>query len=118
MVCDVLGIREVRRGEERFTILQSGHLLYNSNEKIGQVKVDFLINNKWNVHIVRANSVSPSVAELVMCITKRYKLKLVQLYAPTTSYSEDDINSFYNDVDDTSWKTSHYTIVMGDFNAL
>ena len=49
--------------------------------------------------IVRVNSISPRVAELVLCITEHYKLKIVQ--APTTAYSEEDINSFYNNVDET-----------------
>ena len=34
----------------------------------------------------------------------------------TTSYSEEDMNSFYNDVD-TLGKPNHYTMVIGDFNA-
>ena len=34
---------------------------------------------------MRVNSFSSRVAELVLCITKRYKLKIVQVYAPTTS---------------------------------
>ena len=71
-----------------------------------------LINRKWKDHTVTVNSNSPRAAELVMCITKRYKLKIIQAYAPTTSYSEQDINSFYNDVDETLGKP----IVM-DFNA-
>ena len=63
------------------------------------------------------NSISPRVAELVLCITKRYKLKEVHVYyAPTTSYSEEDIHSFYNDVYGHLEKQNHYTIVMGDFN--
>jgi len=41
----------------------------------------------------------------------------VQVYAPTTSYPEEDINSFCNDVDETLGGKNHYTIVMGDFNA-
>ena len=41
----------------------------------------------------------------------------MQVYAPTTSYSDEDINNFYNDVDDTLGKPNHYTIVTGDFNA-
>ena len=46
----------------------------------------------------------------MLCVTKRYKLiKIVQVYAPTTSYSEEDINSFYNDV--------YETLGMADFNA-
>ena len=66
---------------------------------------------------MRVNSISPRVAALVLCISKRYKLKIVEVYAPTTSYSEEYINNFYNDVDETLRKPHRYTIVMGDFNA-
>ena len=66
---------------------------------------------------MKVNSISPRVAELVLCITKHYKLKKVQVYAPTTSFSDEDINNFYNDVDETLGKPNHYTIVMGDSNA-
>ena len=66
---------------------------------------------------MKVNSISPRVAELVLCITKCCKLKIVQVFAPTTSYSEEDINSFYNDVDEILGKPNHFTIVTGDFNA-
>ena len=52
-----------------------------------------------------------------MCITKHYKLKTVQVYAPTTSHSDEYINNIYNDVDEPLGKPNHYTIVKGDFNA-
>jgi hypothetical protein len=39
------------------------------------------------------------------------------IYAPTTSYSEEDIISFNNDIDQTSGKPNHYTTVMGNFKA-
>ncbi len=105
LVWDVIGISEVRRPEEYFTTLQSGHLLYHSRTNSGQAGVGFLINRKWKDHIVRVNSISPRVAELVLCITKRYKLNIVQVYASTTSYAEEDINSFYNGVDETLGNT-------------
>ena len=70
---------------------------------------------KLKDHIVRVDSINPRVAE-PFC-AKRYKLKIVEVYAPTTSYSKEDINSFYNDVDETFGKPNHYTIVMADFNA-
>ena len=88
--------------------------IYNSKANNGQAGVCFLINRKRKVWV---NSISPGVAELVLFITKRYKLKIVQLYASTTSYSDEDTNSFYNNVDETIAKPNHYTIVMGDFNA-
>ena len=51
-----------------------------------------------------------------MC-NKLNKLKIAQAYAPTTSYSEEYINSFTNDIGETLWKQNHYTIVKGDINA-
>jgi len=66
---------------------------------------------------VRINRISLRVAQLVLYTTKRYTLKTVQAYAPITRYSEDDIHSFYNVMDDVLWKPNHYAIVMGDFNA-
>ena len=114
---DVIGIGEIRRKEEGFTTLQSGHLLYHSKANNGQAGVGFLINKKWKDNITRVNNISPIVAELVLCITTRYQLKIVQVYAPTTSHSEDEINIFYNDIDKILENPSHYTIVMGDFNA-
>ena len=77
----------------------------------------FLINKKWKDNIPRVNNISPRVAELVLCLTKQYQLKIVQVYAPTTSHSEDEINIFYNDIDKILENPSHCTIVMGDFNA-
>ena len=117
MVWGVNRIFEVRSPEECFTTLQSGHLLCHSQANNGQAGAGYLIKRKWKDHILRVNSISPIIAELVLCIPKFYKLKIVQLYAPTTSHSEEDINSLYNDVDETLGKPNHYTIVMEDFNA-
>ena len=44
-------------------------------------------------------------------------LKIVKVYAPTTSHTEEDVNSFYNDVYGNLGKSNHYTLVMGDFSA-
>ena len=80
----------------------------------GQAGIGLLINRKWKDHIVTINNISPR-AELDLCIAKRYKLKTVQVYAPTISYSEEVTNSVYNDVDETLGKPSHYRRVTGDF---
>ena len=98
-------------------MLQSGHLLYHAKANTTQTGVCFLINRKWNDQKVTVSSISGRVADRVLCIIKRYKLKIVKVYAPTTSYSDEDINNFYYDVVDTLGKSNHYTRVMGGFNA-
>ena len=115
LVWVVLRISEVtRRG--MFHYLAKHHLPYHSKANNGQAGVGFLINRKWKDHIVRVNSISHRVPEHVLCITKRYKPKIVQVHAPITSFSNEDINNFYNDIDEILGKPNHYTIVMGDFN--
>ena len=113
MKWDVIGIGEVRRKEERFTTLQSGHLLYPSEANNGQADVGFLVNKTWKDNITRVSSENSRVAELVLRITDRYQLKIVQVYAPTTSHSDEETDNFYNTIDNILEKQTHYTIVMG-----
>ena len=117
MKWDVIGLGEVRRKEESFTTLQSGHLLYHSEANHEQAGIGFLIYNKWKDNITRVSSGSSRVAELVLRITGRYQLKIVQVFAPTTSHSDEETYNFYNTIDKILEKQTHYTIVMGDFNA-
>ena len=77
---DVIGLGEVRRKEESFTTLQSGHLLYHSEANNGQAGVGFLINKKWKDNITRVSSGNSRVAELVLRITDRYQQNIVQVY--------------------------------------
>ena len=117
MKWDVIGLGEVRRKEGSFTTLQSGHLLYHSEANNGQAGVGFLINKKWKDNITRVSSGSSTVAELILRITDIYQLKIVPVYAPTTSHSDEWTYNFYNTIDNILEKQTHYTIVMGDFNA-
>ena len=117
MKSDVTGLGEVRRKEESFTTLQSDHLLYHSEANSGQAGEGFLVNKKLKDNITRVSSRNSRVAELVLCITDIYQLNIVQVYAPTTSHSDEETYNFYNTIDNILEKQTHYTIVMGDFNA-
>ena len=57
---------------------------------------------------------STRVAELILRITDRYQLKIVQVYAPTTSRSDEETDNFYNTIDKILEKQTHYKIVMGE----
>ena len=111
---DVTRLGEVRRKEESFTTLQSGRLLYHSEANNGQAGIGFPVNKKWKDNITRVSSGSSRVAELILRITDRYQLKIVQVYAPTTSHSDEETDNFYNTIDKILEKETHYTIVMGD----
>ena len=115
---DVTGLGDAQRKEDNFfTTIQSGHLLYHSEANNGQAGIGFLVNNKWKDNITRVSSGSSRVAELVVRVTDIYQLKIVQVYAPTTSHSDEETDNFYNTIDKILEKQKHYTIAMGNFNA-
>ena len=66
---------------------------------------------------MRVKSISPRVTELIFIHNKVLHTKDSVSRCTKTSYSEEDINSFYNDVDDNLGKPSQYTIEMGHFDA-
>ena len=117
MTWDVIWLGEVRRKEESSTSLQSGHLLYHYEANNGQAGVGFLVNKTWKDNITRVSSGNSRVAELVIRITYRYQLKIVQVYAPTTSHSDEETGNFYNTIDKILENQTHYTNYCdGDFN--
>ena len=66
MKWDVIGLGDVRRKEEGFTTLQSGHLLYHSEANNGQASLGILISKKWKDNITRVTSGNSRVAEPVL----------------------------------------------------
>ena len=66
-----------------------------------------IVNKKWKDNITRLSSGNSRVAELVLRITYRYQLKIVQVYAPTTSHSDEETDNFYNTMDKIQEKETH-----------
>lgn len=116
---DILGISEhKRRGEEQLT-LQTGHVFYHKGgQDINEGGVGFLIHKRHVQNIVEIEGISPRVLCLILRLNDRYNLKIIQVYAPTSTCSDEEIDAFYDDVDSAlSRRSSHYTLLMGDFNA-
>lgn len=63
-------------------------------------------------------SIFDRVASITLRLSERYTIQIIQVYAPTTSYSEEDIEEVYNEItqalDDNN---SHFKYIIGDFNA-
>ena len=56
---------------------------------------------------------------LVRFYGKPFKLSIIQVYAPTSASSEEEIEDFYSDLEDAHKKCGNpdSVIVMGDLNA-
>ena len=89
----IVGISETHRMEEQLIQLKvSGHLFYNKGrDDTKRSGVGFLVNKNIAGNIISFNSISDRVAWLKVKLNKRYTLKIVQVYAPTSISSEDDI---------------------------
>ncbi|MBF2463458.1 endonuclease/exonuclease/phosphatase family protein [Listeria welshimeri] len=116
----ILGLSEVRREGEDTITLDSGHLLYfREGDGASQGGVGFLVHKALAGNVVEVGSVSTRVAYLVVKLTDRYSLKVVQVYAPTSTHSDEEVEAMYEDITKAIHGTTScfYNVVMGDFNA-
>lgn len=116
---DIVGLSEVRREGEDTIILKSGNLLYfREGDQQSQGGVGFIVHKSLVNNVVKIESVSTRVVYLILRITKRYSLKVIQVYAPTSTYSDDEVESMYEDISRAMHSSkTYFTVVMGDFNA-
>lgn len=117
---DIVGLCETRLPEEKCTTLKTGHILYQNNGEedthLGGVAI--LVHRKIKHLITKMRAISPRVIYVILKISKRYNLQIIQVYAPTSASENDEVEQLYEDISlaQRSEKTQ-FTIVMGDFNA-
>ena len=117
---DVIGfteIRWIRTGEE---ITDHGHkLFYSGHDKLKRHGVSFtglirkeLINSILNINMISSRIISIQFAATPMNIT------IIKVYAPTTDYSDEDIDEFYELIEDTISKKpkKDFLVILGDLN--
>ena len=116
---NIIGLREVRRkGKGSIILNNTGHTLYYTGSDEQRYGVDFMVNKNISHNVISFSGLSDRVAELTVRINKRYQLKCVQVYLPTTSYPDEEIEKVYEEIDNIIInRKAHYNIVMGDFNA-
>lgn len=116
---DVIGVCEIRHRGENLKTLKSGHLFYSIGSETESVGgVGFFIHKKHKKNVVDIKSVSTRVAYVTLKLNNRYKLKIIQVYAPTTQHPDEEVEDFYDDISVALKDTpTHFTILCGDFNA-
>lgn len=117
---DVVGICETRRkGAEKMRLIDSGNVLFcQGHTDKSQAGVGFLINKNIADRVTTFKGISERIISITLKLNKNYKIQMIQVYAPTSSYSDEEVEEFYHLVDDTiSTDSDTRTIIMGDFNA-
>ena len=116
----IVGISEThRKGEDLLQLGVSNHLFYNRGRVDKRISgVGFLVNNKIAGNVMSFDSISDRIAWIKVRLTKRQTLKIIQVYAPTSSSSEQEIEEFYDDLSKIIEENkTNYTMIIGDFNA-
>jgi len=97
--------------KEGFTFIHSGGTAH-------QHGVGILIKNSLERHIMGYWPVSQRNI-LLRINTKPYNLAIIQTYAPTTSYEDEDVEEYFEEVKKClkQVKSNEIILILGDFNA-
>ena len=115
---DILGVSETRwSGSGHFTA-QSGHMIIYSGGKDHQKGVGVIIAK----HLASCNITYKAVSERVLVVevpAKPVDLTIIQVYAPTSASTEEEIDDFYELLQTTfdEIPRRNMLIIGGDFNA-
>ncbi|XP_037784641.1 craniofacial development protein 2-like [Penaeus monodon] len=104
----------MRRPGENATQLPNQHISFHkgNDKKLGGV--GFLIHKKLKGNITEFHATSDRVASVTIKISKRYDIKIIQAYAPTSLSSQDALDDLRTAL---QRKKAHFNIIKGDFNA-
>ena len=117
MKLEVVGVSEVRWTGVGH-VSSDGWTFYYSGGDRHEVGVGILLSKEMADAVVGCWQVSKRVM-LIKITAKPVGLNIIQVYAPTTDYSDSEVDEFYEQVDSVrrQCKAEEVTIVMGDLNA-
>ena len=92
------------------------YILCYTGKRKGHHGVGFLIKKKHKNNIINFLGISERVA-LLQLKFEGTSMSIVQLYAPTERSSEEEMDSFYNDIKKAHLLADDFLIVIGDLNA-
>ena len=115
---NITGIAEHRwEGSGHFTC--DDHLIiYSGAEKQGQGGVAVILDNEAKKGFISYNAISDRIL-VVHLDTKPVQTSIIQVYAPTSTHTDEEIEEFYSQLQTVqdSINNNNPTIIMGDFNA-
>ena len=118
---DLIGLSKVRRIGEEISSIYKGLARYPFSQRKRKSKLNgtgFSIHKKLKNNIKNFDGISDRVTSVTIKLSNKYYLKVVQVYNPTSTSTQEALHEFYNSINEAIEKSkTHYLIVMGDFNA-
>lgn len=112
---DIIGLSEVRRSGNDIIEDENYIFCYTGKPK-GQHGVGFLIKKQYKMNIDNYIGISERVCLLNLKF-ENIKIAIIQVYAPTQDATEEEINTFYDQINHARSLTNGKEIIMGDLNA-
>ena len=116
MGIDIMGSVEVIWLQSGKLVCNDPTLIYSGHKKDHKHGVGLLLSKLVSMSVLGYCALSDRIL-LVRIHGKPFNLSIIQVYAPTSASSEEEIEDFYSDLEDAHKKCGNHDIVMGDLNA-
>ena len=116
----IIGLSETKRTGEGLSQLPSGHWLYEkgkTEDNKDAKGIALLINKNFKDYIEDFRIHSDRIISCKVKLKGKQSMQIIQVYAPTTSHADEEIEMFYENLEKTIDPKCKYHIIMGDFNA-
>lgn len=117
--CDILGISEMRWLCTGEMITEMGHKVWwSGDESKHEGGVGFLLHKRWINTVIECEPISKRLIRIRISSAPR-NLTIIQAYAPTSGYSDEEVEDFYSELELAMAKIpkSDIRIIQGDWNA-
>ena len=113
---DIIGLAETKWVGTREETTDNGHkFFYSGHEKLKRHGVGFLIRKELVNSILNFNMISSRIISIQIA-AKPMNITIIQVYAPTSEYTDEDIELFYELIENTILKTpkKDFLVILGD----
>src|SRR5713101_4669130 len=116
---DILTVCETKRRTELTARWSDGTQVFlgaaSNNAKVGGV--GFIVRPNLTEKIISCSIINERLGKLVIKSGKKSTLKIIVCYAPTSKSSSEDLEFFYEQLEETLKHKTTYTMMCGDLNA-
>ena len=118
MKINIMGLAETRWTEAGKVAKENGHVLVYSGGERHEYGVGILMDKHTSAGLKCYVPISDRVI-MIKLAGKPFDLNVIQVYMPTTSHEEEEIDVVYEDIENllAQTKTNEISIILGDMNA-
>uniref|UniRef100_A0A8D8YBS6 Craniofacial development protein 2 n=1 Tax=Cacopsylla melanoneura TaxID=428564 RepID=A0A8D8YBS6_9HEMI len=115
---EIIGVSETRLKEQGDYWNDNFRVIYSGDEK-GTAGVGIILNKEWGKRVKNAILYSNRIILVKLQINEKDVLNLIQVYMPTSKYTDEVIEELYDQIDDVLELVGNNetTIMLGDWNA-